>query len=261
MSIWSINILFISVTNPERDLQVLSSPDVHACVVRSNLLKVISVYREQSTCHGWSPAQKHTHTQNANQPLQLMDHLLNKQQSSLFFSWPSLSPLHSVSEEQTHHSREWDLIFCTFTLPSVIEPVFFECFALCKYCSLVHSFFPWALSSFLFVLNLAFVPLVFHRLSTGSCSHSSMLDLLLNQTKQNWKRTVWEKGKVLGKHLAAVILRNGWKCQQLHGRTVHTLPFCLAADLKNKPSKWCGKEKKKRQKDMSWDSLRLSTIL
>lgn len=104
MSIWSINISFISVTNPEGDLQVLSSPDVHACVVRSNLLKVISVYREQSTCHGWSPAQKHTHTQNANQPLQLMDHLLNKRQSSLFFSWPSLSPLHSVSEEQTNTS-------------------------------------------------------------------------------------------------------------------------------------------------------------
>lgn len=43
-------------THSERDFQVLSTPDVHACVIRADLLEIISVYGEQAACHGGSPA-------------------------------------------------------------------------------------------------------------------------------------------------------------------------------------------------------------
>lgn len=46
-------------THSERDFQVLSSPDVHACVICANLLEIISVYGEQAACHGGSPEQRH----------------------------------------------------------------------------------------------------------------------------------------------------------------------------------------------------------
>lgn len=45
-------------THPERDFQVFSTPDVHACVIGANLLKIISVYREQAACHSRSPAER-----------------------------------------------------------------------------------------------------------------------------------------------------------------------------------------------------------
>lgn len=47
-------------THSERDLQVFSSPDVHACVIRADLLEIISVYGEQATCHGGGPGERHT---------------------------------------------------------------------------------------------------------------------------------------------------------------------------------------------------------
>lgn len=45
-------------THSERDFQVLSTPDVHAGVIRADLLEIISVYGEQAACHGGSPAER-----------------------------------------------------------------------------------------------------------------------------------------------------------------------------------------------------------
>lgn len=42
-------------TYSERDFQVFSTPDVHACVIRTDLLEIVSVYGEQAACHGGSP--------------------------------------------------------------------------------------------------------------------------------------------------------------------------------------------------------------
>lgn len=47
-------------THSERDFQVLSTPDVHACVICADLLEIIPVYGEQTTCHGRSPAKEQT---------------------------------------------------------------------------------------------------------------------------------------------------------------------------------------------------------
>lgn len=61
-------------THSERDFQVLSTPDVHACVISANLLEIISVDRKQASCHGGSSGKEreyfifkchnktHTHT-------------------------------------------------------------------------------------------------------------------------------------------------------------------------------------------------------
>lgn len=42
-------------THSERDFQVLSAPDVHACVIGADLLEIISVDGEQAARHGGSP--------------------------------------------------------------------------------------------------------------------------------------------------------------------------------------------------------------
>lgn len=46
------------LTHSERDFQVFSSPDVHACVISADLLEIISVYGEQAACHGGGPGKK-----------------------------------------------------------------------------------------------------------------------------------------------------------------------------------------------------------
>ena len=49
---WQIILHF---TNPERDLQVLSSPHIHARVIGTNLKEILSVSSKQSSSHcGWS---------------------------------------------------------------------------------------------------------------------------------------------------------------------------------------------------------------
>lgn len=165
-SIWSIN--KCTKTNPEGDLQVLSSPDVHAGVVRSDLRKVISVYREQSTCHGRSPAQKHrnTHTHRMQMrpfSLWIIFYILYAS-SSLFLSLAlTLSNTHSLRGTNTsfRRIRSYLLHFCP--LSSVIEQLCLTTILLCSLEILLPcSFFPWALSSFLFALHPAFGPLVFH---------------------------------------------------------------------------------------------------
>ena len=40
---------------PEGDLQVLSSPDIHASIIGADLLEVVSVYGEQAPRHGGGP--------------------------------------------------------------------------------------------------------------------------------------------------------------------------------------------------------------
>ena len=42
---------------PEGNLQILSSPDVHASIIRADLLEVISVYGEQAPRHGGGPGE------------------------------------------------------------------------------------------------------------------------------------------------------------------------------------------------------------
>ncbi len=46
------------LTHSERDFQVFSTPDVHACVIRADLLEIISVNGEQAACHGGSPGRE-----------------------------------------------------------------------------------------------------------------------------------------------------------------------------------------------------------
>ena len=45
----------------EGELQVLSAPDLHSRVVPAQLVKVVTVNSEQSSCHGRGPV-THTHT-------------------------------------------------------------------------------------------------------------------------------------------------------------------------------------------------------
>lgn len=45
-------------THSEWNFQVLSTPDIHACVICANLLEIISVYGEQAACHRGSPGDR-----------------------------------------------------------------------------------------------------------------------------------------------------------------------------------------------------------
>lgn len=58
-----LNDIISSETDPEGNLQILSSPDVHACIIRANLLKIISIYREETTRHSGSPGETDTKEQ------------------------------------------------------------------------------------------------------------------------------------------------------------------------------------------------------
>ena len=60
--------LKLSHTHPERQLQVLSSPDVHARVVCAKLLKIFSAYGEQTASHRRGSIKNWTkiNTKNAN---------------------------------------------------------------------------------------------------------------------------------------------------------------------------------------------------
>ena len=50
------NNLQLSSTHPDsqRQFYVLTSPDVHPCVIPTNLFKPVSINSEQSTSNGWS---------------------------------------------------------------------------------------------------------------------------------------------------------------------------------------------------------------
>ncbi len=49
------------ISYPEGEFQVLSSPHLHPCVVRPQVMEVVLAHSKQTTCHSRRPEETKTH--------------------------------------------------------------------------------------------------------------------------------------------------------------------------------------------------------
>ncbi len=123
-----------SETDPKGDLQVLSSPNVHACIICANLLEIILVYGEETTCHSGGPDRwcknKKTQSLIAKQALRGWSYLI-KAALPLLFTLLQISTLR-VTQENEIFSRN-DMFTCAY---------FGNNISFFKYPSLVFFHFP-----------------------------------------------------------------------------------------------------------------------